>query len=121
MKVIIAYWVKPYENKAPAVDSRPKSIERISTTVDDLRNYLCKIHSSKDKPAIYLSGHSLHCITDRANKYERDQLFNKDSHYKDCFEYLEMLMRTDQIGICFCRIKGRMGEYYYGFQVRNLH
>lgn len=122
-KVIVAYWCYPYEDKAPSVDSRPKSIERISTSVEDLRNFLRKVHSSEGCPAHILWGKGLHCITNRATKLEIEDRFGKDSrhHYKDGFEYLEACLRMDVCGVCFAHIVGRNGEYYYGFQVRNLH
>lgn len=123
MLVIVSYWVKPYEFEAPQTDSRPKSIERISTSVEDLRNFLRKCHSSEGNPAYILWGKSLHSITERATKFDIEARFGENSryHYKDGFEYLESCLRMKTLGVCFARIVGRNGEYYYGFQVRNLH
>lgn len=118
MKVIVAYLVHPYDEKAPAVDSRPKSIERITTSAKELQSYLYNLHFDDElgfKPCV-LYGRTLHCISDRVESWE------KKYRIPDVFEYLEKKLQNDEVcANVYARIYGRLGEYYYGFQVRNLH
>ena len=115
MKVIVAYWVKPFEY-SQGFDSRPKSIERVCTTVDDLSDYLLSVHNYYDgTPASFQWCDSIAGLCDPRFKTETKVYDN------DGYGYLQRCLDNDVLGICFAHIVGRQGEYYYGFQVRNLH
>lgn len=114
MKVIVAYWVKPFECEV-GYDSRPKSIERLCTSVEALRSFLQSAHSSVTQPAVIQWSESLAGLCDPRLK-TNSKFFGGDG-----FDYLNRLLTKNEGGVCFAHIIGKAGEYYYGFQVRNLY
>lgn len=111
MKVIVSYWIDEV--------GYPRSIERVSTSAKDLKEYLQRVHPESrilwfDSPA---------SASKRTAKFAKEHLLNKDG-----FEYLQHLVDTDQLGYCGANIAYYDPEtdftghiYRYGFQVRNLH
>ena len=116
MKVIVAYWVKPFEY-TQGFDSRPKSIERVCTTTTDLRRYLISVHGNQDGTSAMIQwSDSIVGLCNPRFKGSNTKVYDNDG-----FGYLQRCLDNDRLGICFAHIIGRQGEYYYGFQVRNLH
>lgn len=114
MKVIVAYWVKPFEYpEGMGFDQRPKSIERLSTSADELRKFLHKVHA-KDGDVFIQWADSVSGLCD-------PRLKTTHKVGNDGFAYLQRCLDKDEIGVCAAHIIGRQGEYYYGFQVRNIH
>lgn len=114
MKVIVAYWVYPYEC-GDTLDERPKSIERITTSVADLKEWLCKAHALELEHTWFKFATSLYSLCPDHKYYDPE--VDLDAVIEDGFEWLYSKLCNDELGICFCKI----GNYFYGFQVRNLH
>ena len=114
MKAIVAYWVKPFEYEI-GYDSRPKSIERVCTTVESLRQFLQEVHNSSTEKAHIQWSESLAGLCDPRLKTD-SKFFGGDG-----FDYLNRCLAKNEGGVCFAHIIGKVGEYYYGFQVRNIY
>jgi len=101
MKVIVTSW---YDGQ------NPYSIERISTTVDDVMNYL---HTD-----MKCFGTEIEFGENYINLKDRNETFDGEGYLKRCLE-------KDRLGVCIGRIYSkRLGpedSHYFMFQVRNLH
>jgi hypothetical protein len=123
MKVIVTSWMFPneWENKC---DHRPKSIERISSSVEDLRGFLKDYYPEKNQ-----------CIFKKTLLHLQvmgtsdEQLFSDSDditrfYNGDGFKYLEECLKDDSLGQCVAKIFREGWEQhatYLLFQVRNLH
>jgi hypothetical protein len=110
-----------WENKC---DYRPKSIERISSSVEDLRGFLKDYYPEKNQ-----------CIFKKTLLHLQvmgtsdEQLFSDSDditrfYNGDGFKYLEECLKDDSLGQCVAKIFREGWEQhatYLLFQVRNLH
>lgn len=104
-------------------DDRPKSIERISSSVEDLIKFLKDYYPEKNKLVFKQS--LLHL---QVMGTPDEQLFSDDNitcYYNgDGFKYLEECLKNDFLGQCVAKIyREGMEQHatYFIFQVRNLH
>lgn len=118
MKAIVISWIYPFEAKY-GFDDRVKSIERISTTIDDVKAYM---EVSKRVFGFHIDW--AESVFNLVNGTKDDELAR---FYKsDGFTYLDSLLKNDSLGNCVCRLYSRYDDnkehaQYFMFQVRNIH
>jgi len=123
MKVIVTSWMFPneWENKC---DHRPKSIERISSSVEDLRGFLKDYYPEKDHFIFKKTLLHLQVMGTSDEKLFSDSDDITNYYGGDGFKYLEECLKDDSLGQCVAKIFHDGWEQhatYLLFQVRNLH
>lgn len=123
MKAIVTCWIFPNESRE-GYDSRPKSVERISTSIEDLKSFMnvCSRNFGK-----YIEWAD--CLFDLDMRDEKK--FNISDEIQDFyggngFLYLENLLKSDSLGTCVARMyfdetSKKEDAHYFLFQVRNIH
>ena len=124
MKVIVTSWVFPHESGSDQWwDQRPKSIERISTTADDLKKFLTENCEMCGKNILFKKGFMhMQVIGTPHEVFFKDEITER--YDGDGFRYLQDLLDNDTLGNCVAKQwnEGHEdGATYYLFQVRNLH
>lgn len=122
MKVIVTSWIFPNET-SNGCDQRPKSIERISSTIDDLKEFLQEVYACAGENFLFKSSLlHLQVIGTPEEKLFDDEITR---YYNgDGFRYLEECLKNNSLGQCVCKRWHNKHEdrpTYYLFQVRNLH
>ena len=119
MKAIVISWLYPFEAKR-GYDNRVKSIERISTTIDDVKAYI-EISKAAFGHNIEWSDNLYDLINGTDNDNDIVRFYKSDG-----FLCLESLLKNDSLGSCVCRLYSRYDDnkehaQYFMFQVRNIH
>ena len=128
-KVIVTSWINPEENGYNS-DERPKSIERISSSIEDLIEF---VKESEMKG--FLADRIEFAKT--TLPFYKEQFLEDDEINKywdgDGFKYLKSCLERNELGRCVarmwntrraekCKAANREVKYnYLLFQVRNLH
>lgn len=113
-KVIVVYQCFPGEYR-DYLDSRPKSIERITMSVADLKSWLISMHIKELKREWFKFSNSIYSLYPEHPFYDSE--LDTNNIIQDGFEYLYQKLCNNELTICFCRI----GEFLYGIQIRNLY
>lgn len=123
MKAIITSWIYPHEQINNS-DDRPKSIERISTSIEDLKEYM-KISANNFGHKCEFADNLFHLNLRDEGQHRIDD--NIEQFYGcNGYLYLEECLRTDSLGQCVCRLyedeeNKQEDAQYFLFQVRNIH
>ena len=123
MKVIVTSWMFPneWENNC---DHRPKSIERISSSVEDLMGFLNDYYPEKDHFIFKKTLLHLQVMGTPDEELFSDSDDITRFYGGDGFKYLEECLKGDHLGQCVAKIFHEGWEQhatYLLFQVRNLH
>lgn len=123
MKAIVTSWIYPHEQTNNS-DDRPKSIERISTSIEDLKRYMLSASRNFGNHVEWADS-LFHLNLRDENKHLTDD--NIEEFYGcNGFLYLEECLKEDSLGQCVARLYSKE-EYkkedarYFLFQVRNIH
>lgn len=123
MKVIVISWMYPHESITNS-DDRPKSIERICSSIDSVKEYMTISSACFGKYLEWAdSWFSMKC-SNKGEKYYDDKI--EKFYGGNGYEYLEACLKHDELGQCVARMyfnEEDKLEYsqYFKFQVRNLH
>jgi hypothetical protein len=123
MKCIVCSWLFPNETQNHC-DQRPKSIERISTSVEDMKSFIEECAKVEGEKILFKS--SLLHIQVMGTP---EETFFKDDEITmfydgDGFKFLESCLKNDSLGQCVAKQWHEGFEdqaTYYLFQVRNIH
>lgn len=113
MKVIVTSWMFPNEMEN-GCDERPKSIERLSTSIEDLKSYMEDYNEASKKTLVWAD--NLWHLNDDREDDEIKRYYNGDG-----YAYLKSCLDDDSIGWCVCKLVYKTRVQYFTFQVRNLH
>lgn len=123
MKVIVISWMYPQESNNNC-DDRPKSIERICSSIDSVKEYMTVSSACFGKYLEWADSlFSMQC-RDKGEKYHDDQI--EEFYGCNGYEYLESCLKHDELGKCVARMyyseEDKLEDaHYFIFQVRNLH
>ena len=123
MKVIVISWMYPQESNNGS-DDRPKSIERICSSIDSVKEYMTICSSCFGKYLEWADSLFSMQYRDKGEKYHDDKI--EEFYGCNGYEYLEACLKDDKLGQCVARMyyneEDKLEDaHYFEFQVRNLH
>lgn len=125
MRCIVTSWVYPREHGDNWVDERPKSIERISTSIEDLKSFM------QNTALNGCFGDTIEWASNCSKFFYDEDVYNADVemfYNNDGYAYLEEGLKEDgPLNQCFARVYySRLDEderdyHYFRFMIRNIH
>ena len=123
-RCIVVSWVYPKDQGDKYVDERPKTIERISTSIEDLKKFM-------EECEMRCFGDTIEWATTCSKFFYDNNIYEGDVekfYNNDGYKYLaEGLKEDGPLNQCFARVyhsifdEDERDYHYFRFMVRNIH